>query len=152
MNLHGSIKSACQGLAVAMVVILSAALNPAQAAPIAIENAAAGKSGDTVGIFMKIVNSGGEADQLFAVKTPAAKTAKLFNPHADTSEMEHGGHDSATAIMAVDIQPGASVELSVEGRHIMLMGLAGPVESGQTIPLTLFFTNAGRIQVDVQVR
>ena len=51
----------------------------------------------------------------------------------------------------VDIPSGQSVALSAMGYHLMLMGLAAPLQAGDSLPLTLIFEKAGRRDVIVPV-
>jgi len=51
----------------------------------------------------------------------------------------------------LDIPAGQSVALNPGGKHIMLMGLTGPLVEGAEITLTLTFEKAGAIEVSAPV-
>jgi copper(I)-binding protein len=52
----------------------------------------------------------------------------------------------------IDIPAGETVTLEPGGYHIMLIDLAKPIESGDTVPVTLDFEKAGKIEVDATAR
>jgi copper(I)-binding protein len=52
----------------------------------------------------------------------------------------------------VPIPPGQTVTFTPGGTHIMLMGLKKPLAAGQSFPLTLTFTHAAPVTVEVKVR
>jgi copper(I)-binding protein len=66
--------------------------------------------------------------------------------------------DSGTGMMGmkevdqIDIPAGETVTLEPGGYHIMLIDLAKPIESGDTVPVTLDFEKAGKIEVDATAR
>jgi copper(I)-binding protein len=51
----------------------------------------------------------------------------------------------------IEVPAGKTVTLAPQGTHVMLMGLKAPLKEGTTIPLTLEFTQAGKITVQVDV-
>ncbi len=85
------------------------------------------------------------ADKLVAASTPVAKEAQLH-----TMEMS-GMVMKMRPIASIDIPAGQAVTLAPGGMHIMLMGLAKPLKTGQTFPLTLTFDKAGSRTVNVAV-
>ena len=50
------------------------------------------------------------------------------------------------------IRAGQTVALAPNGLHVMCMNVPQPFETGQTIPLTLVFENAGEMTVDAEIR
>jgi copper(I)-binding protein len=95
--------------------------------------------------YLTIVNHGETADRLIAVSTPAAKHAK---PHTHLLE---DGVMKMRPVEAIEIAPGDPAVLQPGGLHIMLMGLAAPLETGKPFPMTLVFENAGSVDVEVHV-
>jgi periplasmic copper chaperone A len=85
------------------------------------------------------------ADKLVAASTPVAKKAELH-----TMSME-GMVMKMRPLASVDIPAGQAVSLQPGGMHIMLVGLAKPLKTGQTFPLTLTFEKAGSRTVNVAV-
>jgi periplasmic copper chaperone A len=84
-------------------------------------------------------------DKLTGVSTPAAQKAEIHSMTMDNGVMKMRQVDG------VDLPPGQKVTLKPGGYHIMLTGLAKPLEVGQSFPMTLDFTNAGAKQVAVTV-
>jgi hypothetical protein len=107
----------------------------ARATPPGVENGA---------VYCKITNHGG-ADKLVGARSSAAHGAEI---HASISEK---GVVEMRRIDALPIAAGASIELAPGGTHVMLVGLAAPLEPGAKIALTLVFAAAGEIAVEVPV-
>ena len=84
-------------------------------------------------------------DRLTGAKTPAAKLAELHSMTMD------GGVMKMRQVEGIDLPPGQAVTLKPGGYHIMLTGLAKPLEQGQSFPLTLSFAKAGTRDVTVRV-
>lgn len=84
-------------------------------------------------------------DKLTGVSTPAAQKAGIHSMTMNNGVMRMRQVDG------VDLPPEQKVTLKPGGYHIMLQGLAKPLEAGQTFPLTLDFTKAGMKQVMVTV-
>lgn len=91
------------------------------------------------------IHNHGPADQLLGASTPAAARSEL---HAHIMD---GGVMKMRPSGPIDIAPGARVMLEPGGRHVMLMGLKGPLKEGGTFPLTLRFEKAGEITLTVSV-
>ncbi len=72
--------------------------------------------------------------------------------HGDAGEMEGMGAMEMRQVSGIDIPAGGTVALEPGGLHVMLIGLAAPLELDQTFDLTLEFENAGEQVVQVQVR
>ncbi len=100
----------------------------------------------TGAIYMKIANAGEEADRLIAVETPIADRAEL---HAHIVE---GDVMKMRRLEAVEIPAGGKAALAPGERHVMLFGLARPLEEGDRFGLTLTFEKAGPVEVEVAVR
>jgi copper(I)-binding protein len=84
-------------------------------------------------------------DRLTGASTPAAKEATLHSMSMDGGVMKMRQFDG------IDLPAGKAVTLKPGGYHIMLTGLAKPLEAGQSFPLTLDFAKAGAQQVTVTV-
>lgn len=70
---------------------------------------------------------------------------------SDTT-MPGGGNMTMQKVDKIAITPGTAIELKPGGYHVMLMGLATPLETGTSFMLTLTFTRAGDVTVEVPVR
>jgi periplasmic copper chaperone A len=84
-------------------------------------------------------------DRLTGVSTPAAQKADIHSMTNDNGVMK------MRAIDGLDLPAGQAVTLKPGGYHIMMTGLAKPLEEGQSFPLTLDFAKAGARQVTVTV-
>jgi copper(I)-binding protein len=84
-------------------------------------------------------------DVLTAVETPVAHMAEL---HA--TEMKDGVV-SMVPVETLEIPAGGEAALKPGGTHVMLMMLTGPLKEGESVPLTLVFEHAGRIDLTVPV-
>jgi periplasmic copper chaperone A len=85
------------------------------------------------------------ADRLVAVSSPVAKKAELHTMSMSGMVMK------MRPAAGIDVPAGQAVTLAPGGLHIMLMGLAKPLQSGQSFPLTLTFEKAGTRTVNVAV-
>ena len=85
------------------------------------------------------------ADKLVAASSPVAQKAELHTMSMSGMVMK------MRPIAGIDIPAGQAVTLQPGGMHIMLVGLAKPLKTGQTFPLTLTFEKAGSRTVNVAV-
>lgn len=102
----------------------------------------------STGAFMKLVAAADTT--LVAVRSPVAKIVEIH-------EMKHeGGMMRMRAIERLPLAAGQTVELAPGGYHVMLMGLAAPVQASATVPITLTFEDrAGKrstVEVSAPVR
>ena len=101
--------------------------------------------GQSIGAgYVKIVNTGKEADRLIGASIDGAAMAELHETIVD---------DAGVAQMRMrpegfEIAPGATLELKPLGPHIMFMGLAKPFERDLTVDGTLVFEKAGAVAVE----
>jgi len=98
------------------------------------------------GGYLAITNKGTTPDRLVSASSPAAQTVQVHEMKMEGNimrmrEVEHG----------LEIAPGATVTLAPGGFHLMMMGLKGPFKQGTTVPVTLVFEKAGRIDVELDV-
>ena len=96
-------------------------------------------------IYLTVTDSGA-ADSLIAAETPIAQSASLHLSHLVNGLMVM---DPVATLPVSAAQP---LSLSPDGYHIMLDGLTHPLAVGETFPLTLTFTHAGKITVTVTVQ
>ncbi len=98
-------------------------------------------------VFLVIENLSGQDDRLVAAGTEVAGKAGLHTHVED----ENGVMRMREVAEGFAIPAGASFELARGGAHIMLMGLARPLQDGDSFTLTLTFERAGAIPVEVTV-
>jgi len=131
-------------LGAGMMLISAAAL--AQSGNVRITDAwarATPGGAQTAAAYVSMESTSG--DKLTGVSTPAAQKAEIHSMTMDNGVMKMRQVDG------IDLPPGQKVTLKPGGYHIMLTGLAKPLEAGQSFPLTLDFAKAGAKQVTVSV-
>ena len=97
--------------------------------------------------FMVIHNMGDEDDRLVDVKSPVAQMVQLHT-HKETA-------DGIMKMMHVkegfEVKAGTTHALARGGDHVMFMGINGPLNEGDDIPITLVFEKAGEIEMTITV-
>lgn len=88
-----------------------------------------------------------DGDRLIAVATEAAGMVQIH----DTS-MEDGVAKMREIEGGLEIPAGGSVTLQPGGKHIMLMGLTGPLVEGEELKLILTFEKAGEVKATAPIR
>ena len=99
------------------------------------------------GGYLTITNGGAAADKLVGAESPAAgkveiHTMSVVNDVMTMRPVEDG----------LEIPAGATVELKPGGFHVMFMQVSEPFKEGATVPVTLVFEKAGRVEVPFPVR
>lgn len=99
------------------------------------------------GGYMRITNSGTEADRLTGGTMPLAARFELH-------ETSTQGDVARMRLMdkGLEIPPGKTVELKPGGSHAMFVGLKQPLKAGDTLKGTLVFEKAGTVAVEYAVR
>ena len=113
-------------------------IHPAIPAPSPAAKSAAG--------YLAISNDGAESDRLLAVEGEFADKIMLH-----TTEFSADGVARMMHLEAIEIPAGETVVLEPGGMHVMLMGLTAPLAEGGTVPATLVFERAGRVEVEFSV-
>lgn len=98
-------------------------------------------SPDVAAAYFDLGNSGGSADRLTGVSTPAAQSAALNE--STTTSMQ--------TVSSVEVPAHGGARFARGGTHVMLMGLTSVPKLGQTIELTLTFEHTGKITVRATV-
>lgn len=95
--------------------------------------------------FLRIRNTGKQADVLLDISTPIAAVAELHSMTmvGDVMHMDR--------LPSLPVAAGATVVLDPDSRHIMLMGLKAPLHIGQQVPFSLHFRKAGVVAVQATV-
>lgn len=101
----------------------------------------------TGAVFMLLLNHAETADRLVSAASDVAQKVELH-----THEAGDNGVMKMRAIEGgLEIPAGGHHALARGGDHVMLMGLKQPLQTGETITVTLTFENAGEITVEVPV-
>ncbi len=98
------------------------------------------------GGYLTIENAGGEDDRLIAVSAPITAEAEIHEMSMENDIMTMRRLDDGIVIGA-----GQTVDLEPGGMHLMFPNLEGPIEEGDTIPVTLSFERSGEITVEMPV-
>ena len=103
--------------------------------------------GSTVSaVYLVVANRGEAADRLLGAETGRAGHAAIHRSVVEEGVVKMRRVD------AVEVLPGEAVRLEPGGLHLMLMGVASPLEAGESISLTLVFERAGKLTLSVPVR
>lgn len=100
------------------------------------------------GAFMVIENHATVDERLLSVTADVAGMTELHR----SEKKADGTMGMAPVDGGLAIAPGTSVELMPGGDHIMMMDLKGHPKDGDTIHLTLEFSHAGKVELDVPVQ
>lgn len=95
--------------------------------------------------YFTVTNTGTDPDRLLAVKADFPKV------EVHTTTTDAAGVARMAPVEAVEIPPGATIELAPKGMHVMFMGLAAPLAAGTEFPAALVFEKAGEIPVVFKV-
>ena len=101
---------------------------------------------DVASVYLSLENVGTKAVKLTGVECPLASMAMMHQT------LESGGQSHMRALASVSLAPGASMAFSPGGKHIMLQGLAHPLQVGERVPLVLRFSGGIKLQVTALVR
>lgn len=139
---------------ISAVALLVASAMPAFAGTISISDAVAhveedAEHGNTVEIFMNVANSGGDLDRIYAVRSKIAAEGRIAGGGSKVDE--HGDHEDHLLATSIDLPAGVTTKLVEDGSHLELAGLKQTPQTGDEIKVTLFFEQAGRINVTITV-
>ncbi|QND51594.1 copper chaperone PCu(A)C [Phyllobacterium sp. 628] len=98
------------------------------------------------GGYVSITNGAREADRLLGGSSPAAGRVEVH-------EMKMEGEVMKMRKLAdgVEIPAGGIVRLAPGGLHLMLIDIKAPLKEGETIPVTLEFQKAGKVNINLAV-
>ncbi|ETA50969.2 copper chaperone PCu(A)C [Ponticoccus alexandrii] len=131
-----------------MLTGLMAVLGMPVAAEIVVKDAYARSSNAMAGAaFMAIENTGPEDDRLIGAASDAAQRVELHT-HRD---MGGGVMKMLHVEEGFALPAGETHMLMRGGDHVMLMGLNGAMEQGDTVTVTLTFEKAGEQVVEIPV-
>ncbi len=94
--------------------------------------------------YLTIANRGG-ADSLTRASSPVAGRVELHRIVHDGGRARMGG------IGKIPLPKGKTVQLKPGGLHIMLMDLKRRLKKGETFSLSLYFAEAGKVDVTVRI-
>jgi len=118
----------------------------AQAADLSVSDAFSRASpGSSPGVAYLTIHGGDQADRLLSVSSPRAPKVEMHTMSMQGTVMR------MREIEAIDVPAQGTVILAPGGLHLMLVGLASPLKTGETLPLTLKFEKAGEKTIAVPV-
>lgn len=94
-------------------------------------------------VYLTVDNPGSD-DRLVAASSDVAESAALMGGDVDMAQESSG--DAVSLVV-----PSGATELRPGAPHLMLQGLAAPLQPGTTFPLRLDFEDAGPIEIAVEV-
>lgn len=98
------------------------------------------------GAYLIIFNGGTRDDVLVAVEAPLAARVEVHEMSMDGERMTMRPLPDGLVIPA-----GETIALKPGGAHLMLMELAKPLTTGDTLELTLTFEDAGTVILEVPI-
>ena len=101
----------------------------------------------TGGGYLAIANKGGEADRLLAASSPHAGKVEIHSMAMVDNVMVMRPVEGG-----LEIPAGGTLELKPGGLHLMFMSVSEPFREGGSVPLTLEFEKAGKVDVVLPVR
>jgi copper(I)-binding protein len=104
------------------------------------------KGAQSAGGYLTVSNTGAAADTLVGVSSEAAADVGLHQMKMNGAVMEMGPVEGGLAI-----PPGGSVVLDPMGYHLMFTGMSQPFVEGQCVEITLHFTTAGDLPIQLNI-
>ena len=101
---------------------------------------------DVAAVYLSLQNTGTRTVTLTGAECPLAAMVMM---HAT---VETAGQSRMRALGALSLAPGAAIAFTPGGRHIMLHGLAHPLQAGERVPLVLLFSGGLKLHVVALVR
>lgn len=110
-------------------------------------------------VYMEITATDTDSIIAASVDSSIAGTVELHEVVAadggddmgDMDEGDMGGEMTMQQVNAIDLPADETVTLEPGGYHIMLLDLVDPLETGQTFEVTLQFSTADDLTVEVEV-
>ena len=100
----------------------------------------------TGAVYVTLRNTGPAPDALVGAASAAAEVVELHETIRDGAVMR------MRPVAKLDLPPGAAVEMTPGGLHLMLMHLKRALHPGDTVPLTLTFEHGAALALEVPVR
>lgn len=136
----------CVVSALIMMLLMSGCADQERGVQVQDAWARAAASGGTSGAFALIVNDGSQVDRLTGAECSAARAVEIHETSMEGDIMR------MRPIETLEIPAGGQVELTPGSYHIMLIDLQRDLQPGEKLPLTLVFEQAGKIEVEAQVK
>ncbi len=99
------------------------------------------------GGYLTIANHGNAADRLVAATSPAAGKVEIHTMSMKGEVMEMRPVEGG-----LEIPAGETVELKPGGLHVMFLNVKEPFKEGASVPVTLDFEHAGKVEMSLPVK
>lgn len=96
--------------------------------------------------YFKIENKGSKADTLYDVKSKLSEKAELHET------FKKDGMMGMRPTKFVVIPAKSAFEFKPRGNHVMLMNLKEDIKAGDSGQISLYFKNAGKIEVNLKAQ
>lgn len=96
--------------------------------------------------YVKLTNTGKEADRLVQVTSPISERAEIHR------SIVEDGVASMRPANDLSIEPGATVDFQADKLHIMFIKLGRQLKDGGKFPATLVFEKAGPVDVEFVIQ
>ncbi len=138
----------CLLLALPSIAGQPSALQPARSASLIVTDAwiRAVPGADTAAAYMTLRNS---SDQPVTVQSVQSAAAAHVMIHETSSQ---GGMSRMRPHAQLVIAAGTTVKLEPGGLHVMLQGLAQPLNAGQAVTLVVLLTDGTSVRTEARVR
>ncbi|HVN15026.1 MAG TPA: copper chaperone PCu(A)C [Anaerolineales bacterium] len=104
-------------------------------------------AGQNDAVYFVIANGTSQDDTLLSASVEIASSTELHMSMSEANDVM-----TMKPMQEVAVPAHQNVEFAPGGYHVMLVGLAKPLEAGDTFPIRLIFKTAGQIQVQVTVK
>lgn len=102
-------------------------------------------SPDVAAAYFTVTNAGSSADTLASVTTDVTSDVMAMG------ESDHDGAGSMTDLPKVVVPAHGSFRFTPRHAHLMLQKPTRPLKDGQTVSMTITFTHAGTVRLDLPV-
>ena len=97
-------------------------------------------------VFMDLKNNGNDAHRLVAATSPVAAIVQL---HATV--FKHGDKNYMIHVKSISIKPHHDRDLHAGGFHVMLIDTTHQLKSGESVPVTLIFSDGSWMTIHARV-
>ncbi len=98
------------------------------------------------GGFLTIANDGKKADKLVSVSAPGVKRVEIHEMTMQDQIMKMRKLEGG-----LDLPAGKTMQLKSGSYHLMFIEPEHPYEEGETVPVTLEFKKAGKVEINFPV-
>ena len=105
------------------------------------------KSASNAAFYMAISNASQEQDTLIEASIDICEATELH-----MSSIDEDGVMSMQQVQRIDVPGGETTNLEPGGLHVMCIGRQADLNPGDSVPISLLFSQAGEITVEAEIR